>query len=42
MLLSLYPHHKYHTNKNIYDRLKEAQTKINDEDDIRSGKIKIK
>lgn len=42
MLLSLYPYHKYHTNKNIYDRLKEAQTKINDEDDIRSGKIKIK
>ena len=41
MLASLYPYHKYHTNKDKYDRLKKVQTKLNDEDDIKSGKIKL-
>lgn len=42
LLLGLYPYHKYHTKKEYYDRLKQVQTKVNDEEDIKSGRIIIK
>lgn len=42
LVLSLFPYAMYNKNKEYYDRIKKAQNKVNDEEDIKSGRVRVK